>query len=94
MTKAERIYERIGAGYGFNGSKEDALNIIDEIINSEELKLTNDVSMTDLRNFCGESVIFNTGYTQVHTLNGNIHIEVDDLIVKNTDGTFSVFKNP
>lgn len=26
---AEEIYEKIGSGYGFNGKKEDAINIIE-----------------------------------------------------------------
>jgi len=35
MTKAEKIYEAIGSGYGFNGSKESAISIIENIINEK-----------------------------------------------------------
>ena len=32
MTKAEQIYEAIGKGYGFNGSKEQCVKIINDIL--------------------------------------------------------------
>lgn len=32
MTKAEQIYESIGKGYGFNGSKEQCIEIINKIL--------------------------------------------------------------
>ena len=34
-TKAEKIYEAIGEGYGFNGSREQAIKIIDTILLEE-----------------------------------------------------------
>lgn len=32
MTTAEKIYHAIGEGYGFNGSKEEAVKVIEDII--------------------------------------------------------------
>lgn len=59
---------------------------------NEKLLLTNNVSMDDLRNFCGDKVLFYTGDTRVITSQGNIHIDVGDSIVKNQDGSFTVIK--
>jgi len=33
-TKAEKIYEAIGAGYGFNGSRENAIQLIKNILDN------------------------------------------------------------
>lgn len=35
MTKAEQIYHAIGEGYGFNGSKEDCVKIINGILDGK-----------------------------------------------------------
>jgi len=34
-TKPEQIYEAIGEGYGYNGTKEQCIEIIEKIINSD-----------------------------------------------------------
>ncbi|HAP01252.1 MAG TPA: hypothetical protein DCQ93_04930 [Bacteroidetes bacterium] len=35
-SKAEKIYEAIGKGYGYNGSKEECIEIIEGILNSDD----------------------------------------------------------
>ena len=59
----------------------------------QQLKLTNKTSMEDLKNFCGENVIFYTGDTRVITPVGNIQINIRDIIVKHKDGLFSIIKD-
>lgn len=59
----------------------------------ENLTLTNNVTMEDLKKFCGEKVLFYTGDTRIITPHGNIQINIRDTIVKNDDGTFNVIKD-
>lgn len=34
-SKAEQIYEAIGEGYGYNGSKDKCIEVIESILNSD-----------------------------------------------------------
>ena len=35
-SKSEQIYEAIGEGYGYNGSKEECIKIIEDILKGEK----------------------------------------------------------
>lgn len=61
--------------------------------NIEELKLTSKTNKDDLKLFCGDDVIFNTCSTHIKTKDGNVFIQVDDIIVKHFGNYFSVIKD-
>ena len=53
MKKAEQIYKALGEGYGYNGSKEQALELINQILN-EKSKVKTDslgIELIDSKGF-------------------------------------------
>lgn len=51
-SKAEQIYEAIGEGYGYNGSKEQCIEIIENILNGEEPASKNFIKPDVSGSFC------------------------------------------
>lgn len=57
-----------------------------------KLVITKETRPRHLEEFCGEALIQFTGATKVKTTEGDILIEMGDVITKYEDGTFKVFR--
>jgi len=63
-SKAEQIYEAIGEGYGYNGSKEQCIEIIENILNGEEPASKNFIKLDVIKSVCEHQWKKQAGYFQ------------------------------